>query len=60
MVGFNIGICIPNTCSPEFIAGTIEERVQGQIDFPISVSLIEENCYDDEPIHFTGADIFAM
>lgn len=59
-IGFNIGICIPSTCSPIFLQDIIETQIQLKINFPIAVSLIEDNCYDNAPLEYNGVDIFAM
>lgn len=59
-LAFSIGICIPTTCSPKFLQDIIEAQFQSKINFPITVSLIEDNCYNNEPLEYNGADIFAM
>lgn len=59
-IQFNIGLCIPSTCSPILITHIIENQLQSQINVPVSLVIQEKNCYVSEKKSFSEIEIFAM
>lgn len=60
MLIFNLGICVPNTCSPKFVNKLIENVIQSQVNLPVNVFLSEERCYEVKTVPYSEMEIFAM
>lgn len=58
---FELGVCVPSSCSPEKTDAILKEVIKQYYGQEIAAEMITEKfCKIDEPIELRGIDIFAM